>query len=428
MKDSRKVLLLIVIAALGYFVDIYDLVLFGVVKAESLATIIPEASEASRAAYGKYLFNIQMLGMLIGGILWGVLGDKKGRLKVLFGSILLYSVANIANAFVSDIPSYALIRLIAGIGLAGELGAGITLISELMPKETRGYGTMIVVTFGALGAVAASLVGAKGQFVGELIGQISGWHPENWQVVYIIGGSMGLLLLLLRVGALESGYFEQMHNDKSIQKGQLKLLFGQKQNLIKYLHCISIGIPIWYTVGLLVMNSADNFGPWLGVSHISNGKAVMYCYLGLSAGDLLAGFLSQWWQSRKKVVQLYLVFSLLVTVLFLGVLHQYNISESTYYLLCFLLGAGTGYWAIFVTIAAEQFGTNIRSTAANTIPNFVRGSVNLIVLLFSALVSLQINDGVSAMIVGFVFITLALFSLSQLKETFGKDLNYFEVS
>jgi MFS family permease len=316
MKDSRKVLLLIVIAALGYFVDIYDLVLFGVVKAESLATIMPEASEASRAAYGKYLFNIQMLGMLIGGILWGVLGDKKGRLKVLFGSILLYSVANIANAFVSDIPSYALIRLIAGIGLAGELGAGITLISELMPKETRGYGTMIVVTFGALGAVAASLVGAKGQFVGELIGQISGWHPENWQVVYIIGGSMGLLLLLLRVGALESGYFEQMHNDKSIQKGQLKLLFGQKQNLIKYLHCISIGIPIWYTVGLLVMNSADNFGPWLGVSHISNGKAVMYCYLGLSAGDLLAGFLSQWFGCAASIQ--YLRKHLLFVVFFIG--------------------------------------------------------------------------------------------------------------
>jgi hypothetical protein len=219
-----------------------------------------------------------------------------------------------------------------------------------------------------------------------------------------------------------------MNNDTSIQKGQLKLIFGQRANFIKYLHCISIGIPIWYTVGLLIMNSADNFGPWLGVYNISNGKAVMYCYLGLSAGDLLAGFLSQWLKSRKKVVRIYLLFSLICTVVFLAGMHQLNISDSTYYLLCFLLGAGTGYWAIFVTIAAEQFGTNIRSTAANTIPNFVRGSVNLIVLLFSLLVSFQINDGVSAMIVGFIFIGLALYSLSQLKETFGKDLNYFEVS
>ncbi|MEN9968642.1 MAG: hypothetical protein RIR94_821 [Bacteroidota bacterium] len=428
MKDQRKVLFLITVAALGYFVDIYDLVLFGVVKAESLATILPEATNEFRASTGKFLFNVQMLGMLIGGILWGVLGDKKGRLKVLFGSILLYSIANIANAFVSDIPSYVAIRLLAGIGLAGELGAGITLISELMPKETRGYGTMIVVTFGALGAVAASLIGAEGQVVGSFIYNLSGWRPKNWQVVYLIGGAMGLVLLFLRVGALESGFFEQMQQDQQIEKGHLKLIFAKKENLIKYLHCISIGIPIWYTVGLLVMNSADNFGPWLGVYDISNGKAVMYCYLGLSAGDLLAGFLSQWLKSRKKVVRLYLLFSLGVTVLFLGVFHQYNISDSTYYFLCFLLGNGTGYWAIFVTIAAEQFGTNIRSTAANTIPNFVRGSVNLIVLLFSALVSFQVNDGVSAMIVGVFFIGLALYSLSKLKETFGKDLNYFEVS
>lgn len=427
MQAQRKVLFLIIIAALGYFVDIYDLVLFGVVKAESLATIMPDADAAVRAATGKYLFNIQMLGMLLGGILWGILGDKKGRLKVLFGSILLYSVANILNAFVTDIPSYTVIRLMAGIGLAGELGAGITLISELMPKETRGYGTMIVVTFGALGAVAASLIGAEGQAVGALIENISGWKPANWQVVYLIGGAMGLVLLLLRVGALESGFFEQMHQDNSIQKGNLKLIFGQKQNFIKYLHCISIGIPIWYTVGLLVMNSADNFGPWLGVYDISNGKAVMYCYLGLSAGDLLAGFLSQWWKSRKKVVQLYLWFSLAMTLFFLVYLHNLNNSSATYYLMCFLLGAGTGYWAIFVTIAAEQFGTNIRSTAANTIPNFVRGSVNIVVLLFGLFIGMGINDGVSASVVGIIFIGLALYSLSQLHETFGKDLDYLEV-
>ncbi|MEY5001918.1 MAG: hypothetical protein RLZZ211_1954 [Bacteroidota bacterium] len=428
MKDQRKVLFLITVAALGYFVDIYDLVLFGVVKAESLAHILPNASDLERAAQGKFLFNVQMFGMLIGGLIWGILGDKKGRLKVLFGSILLYSVANVANAFVSDIPSYVVIRLLAGIGLAGELGAGITLISELMPKETRGYGTMIVVTFGALGAVAASLIGAEGQAVGALIESISGWKPANWQVVYLIGGAMGLVLLLLRVGALESGFFKQMNDDAQIQKGNLKLIFGNKKNLIKYLHCISIGIPIWYTVGLLVMNSADNFGPWLGVYDISNGKAVMYCYLGLSAGDLLAGFLSQWWKSRKKVVRLYLWFSLAITLFFLVYMHNLNNSAATYYLMCFLLGAGTGYWAIFVTIAAEQFGTNIRSTAANTIPNFVRGSVNVVVLLFSMLLSLQFNDGWSALIVGVFFIALALFSLSKLKETFGKDLNYFEVS
>jgi putative MFS transporter len=428
MKDSRKVYFLILVAALGYFVDIYDLVLFGVVKAESLAQIIPDATDEARAATGKFLFNVQMFGMLLGGILWGILGDKKGRIKVLFGSILLYSIANIANAFVTDITSYTFIRLLAGIGLAGELGAGITLISELMNKETRGYGTMLVVTFGALGAVVASLIGAEGHAVGHFIAGLSGWQPANWQVVYIIGGLMGLVLLLLRVGALESGFFEKINHDPKIQKGNLKIIFANRANLIKYLHCISIGIPIWYTVGLLVMNSADNFGPWLGVYDISNGKAVMYCYLGLSAGDLLAGVLSQWLRSRKKVVFLYLAFTLLCTVLFLIVLHTYNISSDTYYLLCFLLGTGTGYWAIFVTIAAEQFGTNIRSTAANTIPNFVRGSVNIIMLLFGTLLAMGISDGWSALLVGLFFIGLAAFSLSKLQETFAKDLDYFEIS
>ena len=428
MIVSRKVFLLILVAALGYFVDIYDLVLFGVVKSESLADLFPYMDDAARAASGKFLFNVQMFGMLVGGLLWGILGDKKGRIKVLFGSILLYSIANIANAFVSDMSSYTLIRFIAGIGLAGELGAGITLISELMPKETRGYGTMIVVTFGALGAVAASLIGAEGAAVGHFIEQLSGWQPANWQVVYLIGGAMGLVLLLLRVGALESGFFENMHKESSIKKGDLRLLFRKKENLIKYLHCISIGIPIWYTVGLLIMNSSDNFGPWLGLYDISNGKAVMYCYIGLSAGDLLAGLLSQWMKSRKKVVKLYLFFTMITTLLFLGFFHWFQISSEAYYLLCFLLGAGTGYWAIFVTIAAEQFGTNIRSTAANTVPNFVRGSVNVIMLLFGLLLSFGINDGIAASIVGFIFVSLAFYSLSQLKETFNKDLNYIEAA
>ncbi|MEY4658525.1 MAG: hypothetical protein RJB36_291 [Bacteroidota bacterium] len=422
---DRKIIFLIIVAALGYFVDIYDLVLFGVVKAESLGDIMTHASEQSIAATGKFLFNMQMLGMLLGGILWGILGDKRGRLKVLFGSILLYSVANLLNAFVTDVTTYAVIRVIAGIGLAGELGAGITLVSEMMSKEKRGYGTMIIVTFGALGAVVASLVGSEGAWISGGIEHLFGLRLHNWQVAYVVGGSMGILLLFLRIGTLESSYFNAMNEDKGIQKGNLKIIFFQRQNLIKYAHCVAIGIPIWYVIGLLIMNSKDNFGPWLGVYHISNGLAVMYAYIGLSVGDLVSGFLSQLLKSRKKVVQLYLGFSLLCVVVFLF-LHDQNISEDTYYFMCFLLGAGTGYWAIFVTIAAEQFGTNIRSTAANTIPNLVRGSVNIVVLFFGLLVSTGINDGISALIVGCAFIALAFYSISKLKETFGKDLNYFD--
>lgn len=421
---DKKVILLIIVAALGYFVDIYDMVLFGIVKAESLSQIMSGYSLEEQASTGKFLFNMQMMGMLIGGLLWGVLGDKKGRIKVLFGSILLYSIANLINAFVTDITSYAVVRVIAGIGLAGELGAGITLVSEMMSKEKRGYGTMIIVVFGALGAVVASLVGSEGEVIGNLINSLSGVQLANWQVTYLVGGFLGLFLLLLRVGTIESTYFEKMSDNKQVSKGNLKIIFFNKKNFIKYLHCIIIGIPIWYVVGLLVMNSKDNFAPLLGIENIENGTAVMYTYLGLSFGDLVSGLLSQLLKSRKKVVAIYLVFTLILVTSFLFFME--GISAEVYYVVCFLLGTATGYWAIFVSIAAEQFGTNIRSTTANTIPNFVRGSVNLIMLGFGLLMALNLGDAWSAYIVGLVFILLALFSLSQLKETFGKDLNYFE--
>jgi MFS transporter, putative metabolite:H+ symporter len=427
-NNKRQIILVLIVAALGYFVDIYDLVLFGVVKGESLQQIMSNASSEQIASTGKFLFNMQMLGMLLGGLLWGILGDKKGRLKVLFGSIILYSIANLANAFVTDIPSYAVIRIIAGIGLAGELGAGITLISEIMTKETRGYGTMIIVTFGALGAVAASLVGANGLGITQFFRDFTGLSLQNWQVAYIVGGIMGLFLLLLRIGTIESSFFIKGKSENHVKKGDLKLIFFQRENLIKYIHCILIGIPIWYIVGLLIMNSKDNFGPWLGINNIENGKAVMYAYIGLSFGDLLSGILSQILKSRKKVVYLYLSFTLVTSITFLFFLEYFvSLNAEIYYFMCFLLGTGTGYWAIFVTIAAEQFGTNIRSTAANTIPNFVRGSVPIIMLFFGLLTD-NFSDGVSALMIGLFFITLAFYSISRLKETFGKDLNYNETS
>lgn len=422
--NSRAYILIIIVAALGYFVDIYDLVLFGVVKSESLDQIMSMASAQERTETGKFLFNMQMLGMLIGGVIWGVLGDKKGRLKVLFGSILLYSAANILNAFVVDVPTYAVVRIIAGIGLAGELGAGITLVSELMPKETRGYGTMIIVTFGALGAVVASLVGAKGESIGVFFQDIFGVPFANWQVAYIVGGLMGLLLLLLRVGTIESGMFKDLHKDSNIKKGDFSLIFRNKNNLKKYIYCILVGIPIWYVIGLLVMNSKDDFAPYLGVEGVTNGVAVMYAYIGLSVGDLLSGILSQILRSRKLVVYIYLILSFVFVILFLFFMH--GVSKETYYFMCFLLGTATGYWAIFVTIAAEQFGTNIRSTAANTVPNFVRGSVNIVTGLFGLLIFIGMPKGPGALVVGIIFIALAFYGAWKLKETFGKDLNYLE--
>jgi MFS family permease len=399
-------------------------VLFGVIKAESLKQIMIGTSPALQAATGKFLFNMQMIGMLIGGVIWGVLGDKRGRLQVLFGSILLYSLANIANAFVSDISTYAVIRIIAGIGLAGELGAGITLVSEMMSKEKRGYGTMIIVTFGALGAVFASLVGSKGDYFSQIIFNLTNFQLASWQVAYIIGGLMGFTLLFLRIGTIEPHYFKAIKSKNEVKKGSFKLIFSSKPNRIKYVHCILIGIPIWFIIGLIIMNSKDDFGPWVGLKNIENGTAVMYAYIGLSFGDLISGLLSQVLKSRKKVVFLYLSFTAILTLVFL--FFGKGMTATTYYFFCFSLGTGTGYWAIFVTIAAEQFGTNIRSTAANTIPNFVRGSVNVIMLLFSLLLASQLSVGISAFFIGAFFIGLAFYSLSQLKETFGKELDYIE--
>lgn len=407
-KNSRNQILIIIVASLGYFVDIYDLILFNVVKKSSLLSLGFKLEQLKELEIG--LFNWQMGGMLVGGILWGILGDKKGRLKVLFGSILLYSLANIANAYVWDLTSYKAIRFIAGVGLAGELGAGITLISEMMKKEKRGYGTMIVVTFGALGAVFAALVANK----------------FNWQTSYWVGGIMGLCLLLLRVGVLESGMFKAMHSKKeNIQQGNFFMLFNNKKRLGKYILCIVMGLPVWYVVGILISLSESYFENKLFTltGDVSTGSAVMFCYIGLSVGDLFSGVFSQIFKSRLKVVLGYLIFSIGVVLLYLFGMD--GKSPSFFYFVCVLLGIGTGYWALFVTIAAEQFGTNIRSTATSTVPNFVRGAVIPISNSFKYLVpAVGLISG--SLIVGGICIALAILSTLLLKESFSKDLNYME--
>jgi MFS family permease len=422
-RISKQTILLIVVAALGYFVDIYDLILFNVVKKESLLALgFSNPAEIKQISIS--LFNWQMGGMLLGGILWGILGDKKGRIKVLFGSILLYSIANVLNAFVTDIPSYAAIRFIAGIGLAGELGAGITLVSEVMSKENRGYGTMIIVTFGALGAVLAAFVGGDGVYIRDVISSLTGLQIMNWQVAYMVGGALGLMLLLLRIGTLESGMYKKM-DANSEGRGQFFKLFAKKETAIKYLHCIIMGLPVWFAAGVLFAMAEDFAQPSvLNIQgKVINGHAVMYAYIGLSVGDLLSGLLSQLIRSRKKVVLLYLVLS--ACMLFVYLYGARECSATFFYFICFLVGVGAGYWALFVTIAAEQFGTNIRSTVASTVPNFVRGSV---IPISASIHFFEKEVGVigSSVIVGLICIALAIYSMMQLKDTFGKDLDYIE--
>jgi MFS family permease len=353
-----------------------------------------------------------MGGMLVGGILWGVIGDKKGRKNILFGSILLYSLANIANAFVVNIEQYIIVRFIAGLGLAGELGAAITLVSEVMSKEKRGYGTMIIVTMGALGAVAVA-------FISWL--DVSFFGLQNWQTMYLIGGGLGLLLLGLRMGTFESQMFDSV-KEKAIQKGNFFMLFTNKARFKKYLSCILIGLPVWYCVGVLVKFS-EQFAITNNVQGaVTTGFAIMFVYVGLSLGDLVSGLLSQLFASRKKVVLGYLLFTIAISITFLL---SKGISSQTFYLLCFLIGCGSGYWALFVTMASESFGTNIRATATTTVPNFVRGAVIPITLSYKAIEVYAGNIG-SALVMCVICLSLAIIGVMALPETFGKDLNYEE--
>ena len=402
-KYFNRAWLPVVVGALGYFVDIYDAVLFGIVRVESLTAIGVPPDRLM--GVGVLLLNTQMIGMLLGGLGWGMLGDKRGRISVLFGSIVLYSVATFANAFVTTVEMYALLRFIAGVGLAGELGAAVTLVSESLPKESRGHGTAIVAAVGVLGAVAAGLTG-------DLLG---------WRTTYMIGGIMGVALLALRIGILESGMYEHAKK-QDVRRGDLRMLFWPPRRFLRFLSCVGIAIPIWYVVSV-ILTFAPEFARVLPIEgRVTAAYAILWGYAGLSAGDLLSGLLSQYFRSRKKVV---LGFLLALLVLVVATLNSSGISADMFYAYCFLLGCAGGYWALFITLSAEQVGTNIRSLVATSAPNFVRGSVALVTLAFN-FGTPRLGLVGSALAVGGTCIAIALISLRALEETFGKDLNYVE--
>ncbi len=393
----------VIVSALGYFVDMYDLVLFGILRVPSLKALGLQGDEL--VSVGVFLLNMQMIGMLLGGILWGILGDKKGRISVLFGSIALYSLANIANAFVTSTEAYAVMRFLAGLGLAGELGAAITLVSESLPQETRGYGTAIVASVGIVGTVVAALVG---DFL-------------PWNIAYIIGGVLGMLLLLLRVKMYESGMYATLKATK-IRKGHFLSLFSSRERFVKYAKCILIGLPTWYVVGILITFSPE-FGVRLHIPEtISAGKSIMYTYMGIVLGDIASGFGSQILESRKKIV---LAFLVLTTIFVVVYFRSFGVSSVYFYALCAVIGFSIGYWAVFITIGAEQFGTNLRATVATTVPNFVRGAVVPITFSFNGLRA-YFDILHSAMIVGVFVMIIAFTALYYMEESYHKDLNYVE--
>lgn len=400
----------VIVAALGYFVDIYDLLLFSIIRIPSLRSM--GLTDDQIAKDGLHIINLQMMGLLVGGIIWGILADKKGRLNVLYASIIIYSLGNIANGFVHNVEQYAWVRFVTGIGLAGELGAGITLVSELLPKEKRGLGTSLVAGLGLTGAVVAYFL--KQYFV----------QPDNsgWRMSYFVGGGLGFLLLLLRVGVLESSMFKNIA-DKQVSKGDFFMLFTKWERFKKYILAILIGLPTWYVIGIMITFSKE-FSAKMGVvGAVDPGKAVMFSYAGLAVGDVLAGLVSQLFKSRKKALYLYYGITAIAMVWYFNL---HGADASAVYAVCALLGLGIGFWAIFVTMGAEQFGTNIRATVATTVPNMVRGSLNLVTMLF---VWLQTSAGgyvQAGWITAIVVMVIGLLSVIFTEETFHKDLNYIE--
>lgn len=399
------------VAALGYFVDIYDLLLFSVIWKPSLTHLGVAADKLLPT--GELLINLQMTGLLLGGILWGVMGDKRGRLSVLFGSIITYSLANLLNGFATEVWEYALLRFIAGIGLAGELGAGITLVSETLPKEKRGIGTMLVAGVGVSGAIFAGMMWRILSNGGEDI--------SVWRTCYFIGGGLGLMLLFLRVSVFESGMFAKTAKS-GVQRGNFWALFSTRERLLRYVRCVLIGLPTWFTMGILV-TFCQSFAELLGVrGTVESGIAIMYAYAGITAGDFASGALSQVLRSRKKALLVFLAITALGFVLYFN---AYGVTSAAFYWIIVLLGFGNGFWAILVTNAAEQFGTNLRATAATTVPNFVRGSLPVITIVYK-LLQTHFTQMQSASMVAAICISIAVVSLYYMRETFATDLDFVE--
>lgn len=393
----------VIVAALGFFVDVYDLLIFGIIRKPSLISLGLNDQEV--LSKGELILSMQMVGLLIGGILWGILGDKKGRLSVLFGSILLYSIANILNGMVTTVPQYVLLRFIAGIGLAGELGAGITLVNELLPKHKRGIASAMVAGFGVFGAVTAF-------FMKE-------WF--DWRTCYYIGGVMGLALLVLRISVNESGLYDQLKKTP-VARGNFLMFFNNRNRFNRYMRCILIGIPVWFTVGVLITFS-DQFGKAMGIEGIDPGKAILYQYMAIAFGDLSVGLLSNWLRSRKKALYIFYVILAFFMVMYFT---QEGGSPERFYWICAGLGYGTGLSVVYITMSAEQFGTNLRATAAITIPNMVRAAVPLSLLLFKYLRNLSGDYITGGWITAAIVMLIAVVAALKTDETFGKDLDFVE--
>ncbi|MDB5032180.1 MFS transporter [Mucilaginibacter sp.] len=403
-KPSTSIFqLAVIVSALGFFVDTYDLLLFAIIRKPSLASLGLNPAEV--LSKGELLISIQMIGMVIGGIIFGILGDKKGRLKVLFGSILLYSIANILNGMAGTLNQYIILRFIAGIGLAGELGAGITLVSELLPKEKRSTAAGFIAGFGLFGVVAASVISKM----------------VDWRTCYYIGGVLGLVLLVMRIQVQESSMFKHIQQ-ATVSKGNFLMFFNNRKRFAKYMQCILIGLPVWYIIGILVTFS-DQFGKAMGINGIEPGTAIMYLYLAIAAGDFSVGWLSQRLQSRKKTLFIFYGIAIVFTLLYF---FQSGGNPAWFYFICAGLGYGAGLNVVYITSSVEQFGTNLRASAGISIPNMVRGTLPLMLLLFKFTRGIFHNYLTGGWITGLIVFAIGATAAWFLDETYGKDLEFTE--
>jgi MFS family permease len=412
MKDSpyRALFTLpVIVSALGFFVDVYDMLIFSIVRIPSLQSL--GLSEAEVSKIGGYILSWQQAGLLVGGILWGVLGDKKGRLSVLFGSIIVYSLANIACGFVQDTTTYALLRFVAGVGLSGEIGAAMTLVSEIVPPKIRSLGPTLVAGVGYLGAAAAYIT--------------QEWF--EWRTAYFVGGGMGIALLLLRISVFESGLFLKM-KEGHVSRGNYFYFFSSWPHFRKYIQCIAIGIPTWFIVGILA-TFGNEFGKAMGiVDAVSPGKCVMFIYFGLTAGDFISGPLSQYIKSRRKAIVYLMLFSAVFAAVYL---FGGASSPQMLYTICFFAGLSTGYIGLYLMMVAELYGTNLRATATTSVPSVVRGLVIPMTFTFQYFKSSFSDSGMNNVllaggVLGIICYGLAFWSLTKTEETYGKDLNFLE--
>jgi MFS family permease len=392
---------MLMIAGLGFMVDVYDVIIFAVVRISSLQSLgVPKEQLLST---GVFLLNMQLTGMVIGGVIWGVLGDKKGRRAALFGSIILYSIANLFNAGVQHVEVYAFLRFLAGIGLAGEIGAAMTIAAEVTPAKYRAYGTAVVAGMGVFGSIIASAVG-------DLM---------PWRVAFLTCGLIGTVLLFVRLHMKETAHFDKIKNEKNVQRGSLRLLFSSRDRVLRATRCVLAAVPIWFVFGVLVSFAPEVDGSHGATGTISIAQVALSYSFGETTGEVCSGIVSQLLKSRRKAMLLFVSGSTLCTIILFAA------PASLYAWICFPLGIFVGVWSVVVTSAAEQFGTNLRSTATTLIPNMVRASVIPITTAFSYL-SPYIGASKAACLIGMLCYALAFLSISQMKETFGQDLDFLE--